>query len=100
MFTTADIWTSDVELNQSDLRTGQVRLKDSEYSQKSWLLYQYNQSQKLKHSKEKVDSNRFASSLFSQALISEFTRTVAIVTPDGIEDFLNWASNLKFSWTY
>ncbi len=89
VFTTSDVWFSDVDLRQTDVATGEI-LSDVALHQVSWLLYQYHISPSLKH----VTRFRPTSAELAKALENEFLRSIAIVSPSGIDEFLRWASNL------
>ncbi len=90
IFTTAELWTSTIKLSDSDLNTGNLDLPLESLANVPWLLFQYNQSQPIKHSMNIYDESN---DIFNVAE-SEFTRTVAIVNPKGIADFLYFMSCL------
>jgi hypothetical protein len=85
IFTTAKLWVSDVDLTKADITTGDIEKSLINLEEKKWLFYQYSQSPDLKHSCEitqEYDS-------LSSSLYQLFTRTVAVVTADGIDDFFS-----------
>jgi len=84
IFTTAELWTSTINLSESDLNTGNLDLPLEGLTNESWLYFQYNQSQPIKHS---ISTNYSSNEIFNVAQ-TEFTRTIAIVNPKGISDFL------------
>ncbi|MCC7133784.1 MAG: hypothetical protein IT352_14085 [Gemmatimonadales bacterium] len=88
IFTTASLWTTDAPLEHTDLATGTVPATAGELTPSQWLFYQYHQSPDLAHS---VPGNRVDVDL-SRILEVDLTRTVAIVSPSGIEHFLWWSS--------
>lgn len=90
IFTTANLWVSNVNLETADLDTGNTHIPSDGIERVSWLFYQYNQSSKLKHSR--ITQPGFSS--MSDLLETLFTRTIPIVGPGGIEDFLRWASDV------
>lgn len=90
IFTTAEIWASNIDLSQSDLDSGNINLEKESLEKRDWILYQYNQSPSLKNSS--VLNHK--TEKLSDILELEFRRTVAIVNSNGIESFLKWASDL------
>ncbi len=91
VFTTANLWASTVNLSESDLNSGNLDLRKESLQEHSWLLFQYNQSQPIKHS---ISTYYSCDEIFDVAQ-TEFTRTVAIVNPKGIENFLYWISHFS-----
>jgi hypothetical protein len=91
IFTTAELWTSSVDLKQADLSNGNIDLPIESLVNESWLLFQYNQSQPIKHS---INIEHSSNKIFDIAQ-TEFTRTVAIVNPKGIKNFLYWMSHFS-----
>jgi hypothetical protein len=51
IFTTADIWGSDTNLSEADLKTGVSDVNDKELKPLGWLCYQYHTSPGIKHSR-------------------------------------------------
>jgi hypothetical protein len=83
IFTTATLWTSDVDLSAADLRTGNVAPDVGSLTSQPWLWVNYNQSPALKHSlATQADFGHM-----EDALEIEYTRSIAIVNAQGIEDF-------------
>ena len=83
IFTTAELYVSDVALDSADVATG--RLKALPNMRKvPWLIYQYPQSPDLMH---QVAGNRVTESV-ARILEVDLVRSVAIVSPDGIATFL------------
>lgn len=91
IFTTATLYTSDVDLSLADLETGKVELTAKQVRTVPWLFYQYALSPGLKHS---VESKRKGYSSIATLLQWGYLRTIPIVSPQGIEPFLLWASTL------
>jgi len=86
IFTTATLYVSDVELSSADILTGKLR-GDPNVRETPWLIYQYHQSPGLAHN---VPGNPVTKNL-SSALEVDLTRSVAVVSPGGIESFLQWS---------
>jgi hypothetical protein len=84
IFTTANLWVSDVRLNEAELSTGNLPTESVKTRSKDWLWYQYHLSPGLRHSQFGLDR----SSSISDALTHEFARCIAIVSPSGIDEFL------------
>jgi len=84
IFTTAELFISDVNLSLADIETGEIESSSFSIEQKSWIFYHYNQSLGLKHSlpvKEKRTD-------LKSTLYSDYVRTIAIVSSSGISSFL------------
>ena len=90
IFTTAQIWTSDVNLSSAELQTGKVNLSDTDFSKRDYIFYQYQVSPGLKHSYSPVDRPANIGELMD----SEYVRSIAIVGASGIQPFLNWSSQI------
>ncbi|HET6889825.1 MAG TPA: hypothetical protein VFH31_01880 [Pyrinomonadaceae bacterium] len=91
IFTTANLYVSDVDLSLADMPTGKVELKTDQVKPIPWLFYQYALSPGLKHS---VESKRKDYRSIAELLQWGYLRTIPVVSPAGIEPFLLWASNL------
>jgi hypothetical protein len=83
--TTATMLISDVKLTDTNLQSGEVSLDSDSISPRDWLFYNYPQSPGLKHS---VPS-RPKSDSFSEILANEYVRSIAVVNPNGLQDFLS-----------
>ena len=83
IFTTATLWTSEVDLGSADINKGTLESGVSLTSQ-SWIWLNDNQSPALKHSLAKQDN----SGRMADVLDNEYVRSVAVVSSSGIEDFL------------
>ena len=84
IFTTANLWTSEVDLGGANLTNGNMA-EIMPLTPRSWLWFNYNQSPTLKHSlgtKEPWNS-------LGDILESEYTRSIAVVNAAGIEEFLH-----------
>ncbi len=89
IFTSANLWISNVELTKANLNTGLIDFKDSDFKKVDWLWYQYHVSPILKHS---VYSRIIPEEIY-QALDQRYARSIAIVNPDGLKDFLSRLHN-------
>jgi hypothetical protein len=86
IFTTAKLWVARGDISDADLASGQLPADWGELTAVPWLWYSHNQSPDLRH---QVQAEGGASSSdLSQVLRAEYTRTIAIVGPDGIDAFL------------
>ncbi|HEV7487338.1 MAG TPA: hypothetical protein VGQ65_16825 [Thermoanaerobaculia bacterium] len=91
VFTTANLLSSEADLTQTNISSGEIALSATTLKEE-WLLYQYHVSPGIKHETR----YRATSADLGEALDREFVRTIAIVSPNGIEPFLRWASGLWF----
>jgi hypothetical protein len=94
IFTTANIWVTDVDLSTANLETGNVNLSGSQFTKQSWIAFQYHLSPGLKHSRLPLER---ASSL-NETMDADYVRTIPIVSASGIEPFLKWSSALDLEW--
>ena len=87
IITTANLWTSDVDLATSDLKTGNVDKEAIEPKRTPWLYFHHAQSPSLKHAAPGRAANHIP-----DPLAIEYTRTVCVVSVSGLTDFvMNWA---------
>jgi hypothetical protein len=84
IFTTAKLWVATGDLSGADLATS--RLPDDWGTLKTveWLWFSHNQSPALRH-RLAINTTGFE---ISKTLHEEYTRTIAIVGPEGIDTFL------------
>lgn len=92
VFTTAQIWTSDVDLSAAELLTGNLDLSDMKFDKKDFIFYQYHLSPGIKHSHSPSDRP----GTIGDFMDSEYVRTIAFVSASGIRDFLLWSSEIDF----
>jgi hypothetical protein len=92
IFTTANLFGSDVDLSDADLETGISDVKKESLKPLGWLCYQYHTSPGIKHSRSLLKKP----SVLGNLMQTEYIRTVPIVTPGGIEPFFAWLSGLRF----
>jgi hypothetical protein len=88
IFTTAQIWTSDVDLSTANLTRGDLDLAKAGFAKQDYIFYQYHSSPGLKHSA----SPKHKPGGLGEIMESEFVRTIPIVSTSGIEKFLTWSS--------
>lgn len=83
IFTTAKIWTSTVDLGSADVEKGELELGSNSLTEASWIWLQYHLSPALRHSMviENTPSD------LGGTLENEFARTIAIVSPRGMDEF-------------
>jgi hypothetical protein len=84
IFTTAQIWTSEIDIGNADLQTGDFELKDIDAKRKNWIWLQYHLSPGIKHSLGSYESPKG----LGEVLARDYIRTIAVVTASGIEEFL------------
>lgn len=85
IFTTARLWVAQGDLSAADLRTGLLPEDWGTLTSVPWLWYTHNQSPALRH---RLASSGLTPVAVSSALHAEYSRTIAIVGPDGIDAFL------------
>jgi hypothetical protein len=87
IFTTAQIWTTDADLSQADLETGDFSTNSIQANRTDWVWFNHNRSPKLK---PKLSLERVGGVLsdLSVDLPHQFTRSIAIVSTSGIDSFL------------
>jgi hypothetical protein len=90
VFTTANLYTSELKLDEADLATGKV--EGGSLTRAPWVMYQYAMSPGLKHAAFSADTPRDLVELYQ----SEYIRTVPVVSVEGIREFLGWASGFMF----
>ncbi len=88
IFTTANLWGSDVDLSKAELESGKSDLTGSRFEKLPWLWYHYHLSPGLKHS----SSPDWRHTDLGELMESEYIRSIAIVSPSGIESFLKHVS--------
>jgi hypothetical protein len=88
IFTTARVWSSDVDLSKANLDTGKVDLKEVGLKRVPFVFYQYHLSPGIKHGY----SPQARPAEISDLIATEYIRTVPIVSWDGIGEFMKWAS--------
>ena len=84
LITTANLWITESEINLASLETGELQDESLPVNAVPWLWYDYPQSPGLKHSVPQ----HIASHGLAILLYDRFVRTIAIVTPKGMKDFL------------
>lgn len=84
VFTTAELWVSDVDLGDANIETGGVSVE--RVSRLPWLWFNHNQSPRLMH---EVRRDELSPDL-STSLRRESCRTIAVVSAAGVEEFLRW----------
>jgi hypothetical protein len=93
VFTTASLLVAVGDLSVADLRTGELSSEWGEVEEVDWLWYTYNQSPALRHH---VTSDAVSGSEpIARAIVREYSRTIAVVGPTGIDkflafDFMSW----------
>ena len=85
IFTTANLWVSDVDLSSADLETGNLDTSSTILEQKDWIFYNYSQSPNIKHGFVSLNENAGLSNM----LYWDYTRTIPIVSSSGIRAFLS-----------
>jgi len=90
IFTTAKIFTCDHDISLANIEDGKLDLYDEKIVTKDWILYQYHISPNIKHlCKPGQITNKFA-----EVLDQEYVRTIAIVSVEGINDFMKYFDSI------
>jgi hypothetical protein len=89
IFTTANVWLSDVNLSSMEIENGKVNLNNTNLNRVPWVSYQYQLSPGIKHSYSPTER----SEEIGELLDSEYIRTIIVVSSSGIEEFLRWSSD-------
>jgi hypothetical protein len=93
VFTTANLLVAKGSLADADLVTGELPNEWGEVREVDWLWYTYNQSPALRH--HVGDGAASSSDSISHAIVRDYSRTLAVVSPAGIDKFLAFDF---FSW--
>lgn len=75
------------DLSAADLTTGSLPEEWGAPTRAPWLWYTHNQSPALRHRLPSSDTSAVA---LAEALRAEYSRTIAVVGPDGIDAFFGW----------
>jgi len=107
IFTTAELVVSDADLGSGDLSSGNLDRHELGLRKVSWLYYQYHQSPGIKHSLswavalpgayepwtgEGTHTSVYDALKLTNDLESEYLRSIAVVSSDGIQEFLGLSS--------
>jgi hypothetical protein len=85
VFTTAELWITNHDLRLADLDRGHIDPDKVSAEPVGWIWYNYNLSPHLRHD---IPSSAPRPTILADFLLSQSTRSVAIVSPPGLEDFL------------
>jgi hypothetical protein len=89
IITTAQICVTEIDLGGADLRTGNLSPQAVQIDNPTSIWFTHNRSPALKPNAPSTTA-RSDFNDFSAALRNEFARSVAIISTDGIEDFMSW----------
>jgi hypothetical protein len=89
IFTTAKLWTTEVDLAEASIDKGEFESGSVALKETSWIWYQYNVSPALKHTLPTDGEESRNPFDLSSALEQDFTRSIAIVSVKGIQEFLH-----------
>ena len=84
IFTTAQLWVTQADLGGAELATGDLPNKAVRPTKVGWIWYNHNRSPNLRHALEWNGSE----TELAEELKVEFARSIAIVSTDGIDNFL------------
>ena len=89
IFTTARIWTTDVDLSSANIDKGEFEFGLVPLKETAWIWYQYHVSPALKHTVSTDEESYVSPFELARILDQDFTRSIAIVNVKGIDDFLH-----------
>lgn len=87
IFTTAQLWLTDTDISMADISTGNLPADSIKAQKVDWLWFNYHRSENLSPDHILGSLNKYISKEYY-----EFSRTTAIVSSNGIDNFLK--SNL------
>jgi hypothetical protein len=85
VFTTADLWVTDADLTATQLESGTVPEEHFRTVRSGWLWFNHNLSPNLRHIIPGDTPRGLA-----EVLVAESTRSVAIINPLGLAEFLDF----------
>jgi hypothetical protein len=86
--TTAHLYVTDADIAESDLRTGNLQPDSVKVKKTDVVWFTHNRSPAMQP--DAASATAFSNfNEFSAALRNEFARSVAIISPDGIDEFLS-----------
>ncbi|NNF59427.1 MAG: hypothetical protein HKN04_14420, partial [Rhodothermaceae bacterium] len=89
VLTTATIWTSSTDISMADLESGNLTKDQIDLKKEPWIYFHYPQSPDLRHNLKVTGPRR----TIDEVLYRDYTRTVCIVSTNGLADFLShWES--------
>lgn len=96
IFTTANLWVSDVDITSAVLTSGEIDFNAEDLThtctRRPWLIYQYRLSPGITHTLPPAEPAKTV----IEALEHEFVRSIAIVNPEGLQEFLLHYSRIDF----
>lgn len=84
IFTTAKLWVSDADISSASINDGKIDLSATSFEPKPWLWFAYHASPGLRHSLKR----RTFSPTIHNLMDDDYIRHIAVVSTDGIEQFL------------
>jgi hypothetical protein len=92
IFTAATLYVGELDLNTASVISGDLDSSSGRFREVPWLFYQYHISPELR---PRLPGNQFGlQEALGKILDREYVRTVAVVSPSGIESYLQWISNV------
>jgi hypothetical protein len=96
IFTTAQVWASDVDLGTADIEGGSVDFEHTDLEEKPWVFYQYHLSPGIKH----LHSPAERPATIGKLMDLEYVRTITVVTASKIQSFFRWSSSHTHSYLF
>jgi hypothetical protein len=90
IFTTARLWVTKTDLAAATLADGKVTVKPEDVTERPWLWLQYHASPGIGHEVRRYSpvDHPFGRSGVGRLLDVLYARAIAVVGPDGVDDFL------------
>lgn len=98
IITTAQLFVTRVDLGGADLKTGNLPSEAVNVEKVEAVWFTHNRSPALRPNSKSI-STRGDFNEFSSALRNEFARSVAIISTDGIDEFMSWNSE-EWLWSF
>ena len=95
VYTTASLFTSDINLAETELESGEINREMLEPIEADYLFYQYHLSPGIKHSIAPCHNR----GELSHVLQADVIRTIPIVSAKGITNFLKTFNAIEFSFS-
>jgi len=89
IFTTAQIFVTDADLGAADITTGELPIDAVKTEKRDWIWFMHNRSPSLKPDLDLyLPSDVYEAEGLSSDLRNEFARSIAIISSEGIDNFL------------
>lgn len=90
VFTTARLFVAEGDIAEAELTTGNIDKEKCSLKPVNWLVYHYPQSSRLQHSVDVKAESDWDRQELAGILYQEYVRPIAVVSVQGIVEFLAW----------